>query len=133
MEIGVLGTKETGETPTWIQYVTSDDARAELPLSDLKQETYPIGVALETGCTHQITINETALPVMPMLHLLSTHGTLVSFDILNKTANCPSLCSPPLSIPDNTGIDQFIVKCKYTHQILLSSNSLFIIACLIFL
>lgn len=33
-----------------------DEGRAELPLTIDKQDTFFIGLALETGCTHQITI-----------------------------------------------------------------------------
>lgn len=84
-----------------------DEARPELPLSSDKQETYPIGMAIETGCTHQLIIDEEQLPVMPMLHLLSTIGTLISFDIINKRANSPGICSPPAPLSDTSGTDQF--------------------------
>uniref|UniRef100_W4VRS6 Nuclear pore complex protein Nup214 n=1 Tax=Corethrella appendiculata TaxID=1370023 RepID=W4VRS6_9DIPT len=106
MEVGILGTTETGETPTWQQWVTLDEARAELPLVD-KQESYPVGMVLETGCTHQLTINEVTFPVMPMLHLYSTHGSLVSFTILNTTANNVGICSPPKPVSDLSGLPQF--------------------------
>lgn len=33
-----------------------DEGRAELPLTADKQDTFPIGLALETGCTHQLVI-----------------------------------------------------------------------------
>lgn len=100
MEIGVLGTTETGETPSWTQYTMLDEARAELPLTEDKQEPSPVGIALETGCTHQLTIGENKIPVMPMIHLLSTDGFLVSFNFINSRANTPSLCSPPAPIAD---------------------------------
>lgn len=107
MEIGVLGTTEVGESPLWTQYTMLDEARPELPLSADKQETYPIGMAIETGCTHQLIIEEEQLPVMPMLHLLSTIGTFISFDIINKRVNCPGVCSPPAPLSDTSGIDHF--------------------------
>lgn len=105
MEIGVLGTRDTGtETPLWTQYIMLDEARAELPLlAATKQETYPVGMAIELGCTHQLTINETLLLPMPMLHLLSTAGLLLSFDIINRLANVPNICSPPRPIADQSG------------------------------
>lgn len=107
MEIGVLGTTEVGESPLWTQYTMLDEARPELPLSADKQETYPIGMAIETGCSHQLIIDEEQLPVMPMLHLLSTFGTLISFDIINKRPNCPGICSPPAPLSDTSGINHF--------------------------
>ncbi|XP_055636378.1 nuclear pore complex protein Nup214 [Toxorhynchites rutilus septentrionalis] len=103
MEVGILGTTESGETPTWCQWTTTDEARAELPLTSDKQESFPVGLVLETGCTHQVTIGEQTFPVMPMIHLLSTYGLLVSFNVLNLTPNAPSLCSPPKPISDMSG------------------------------
>lgn len=107
MEVGVLGTLETGETPKWVQYTMLDEARAELPLSSDKQETYPVGLAVDTGSTHQMIVGEIQMPVMPMLHLLSTNGTLVSFNILNTRSNCPSICSPPQPLSDTSGLQHF--------------------------
>ncbi|XP_058177050.1 nuclear pore complex protein Nup214 [Anopheles ziemanni] len=103
MEVGILGTTETGEAPTWCQWTTTDEARAELPLTADKQESFPIGFALETGCTHELVIGEQAFPVMPMIHLLSTYGQLVSFNVLNKMPNVPNICSPPKPAQDLTG------------------------------
>ncbi|XP_062546766.1 nuclear pore complex protein Nup214 [Armigeres subalbatus] len=103
MEVGILGTTESGETPTWSQWTTTDEARAELPLSSDKQETLPIGFSLETGCTHEITISEQTIPVMPMIHLLSTYGLLVSFNVLNLVPNIPKICSPPRPVTDTSG------------------------------
>lgn len=105
MEIGVLGTKEAGtETPLWTQYIMSDEARAELPLSaTTKQETYPIGMAIELGCTHQLTLSETTLPPMPMLMLLSTAGILLAYDLINQQPGVPNICSPPRPFTDLSG------------------------------
>uniref|UniRef100_A0A1Q3EY95 Nuclear pore complex protein Nup214 n=1 Tax=Culex tarsalis TaxID=7177 RepID=A0A1Q3EY95_CULTA len=103
MEVGILGTTEAGETPTWCQWSTTDEARAELPLSADKQETFPAGMALETGCKHQVLVGEETLPVMPMLHMVSTYGLLVSFNILNLTPNVPNICSPPRPVNDTSG------------------------------
>lgn len=107
MEVGVLGTTESGETPTWKQYITLDEARIELPLTSEKQETYPVGFAFETGSTHQLVIAEKPFPVMPMIHILSTHGQLVSFNFLNFSQNAPGLCSPPRPISNNAALSQF--------------------------
>lgn len=107
MEIGVLGTRETGETPLWTQYTMADEYRAEMPLTAAKQESYPIGMAVETGCTHRLTENEQELPVMPMVHLLSTGGHLASFDLVNRLAGVPTLCQAPKSVPDVSGAAEF--------------------------
>lgn len=109
-EIAILGTQESGETPSWIQYITNDTARAELPLSPDKEDTYPIGLSLDTGTTHSVVVDEKSLAVMPMLHILSTHGLLLSFDLLNLQANAISLCSPPQPINDKSASGHFVIK-----------------------
>lgn len=107
-EIGVLGTSDTGDNPQWKQYLMLDEARAELPLQN-KNETFPLGIDVDTGVTHRIVIDENQIPVMAMLHLLSTHGVLISFNILNTTPNCPSINSPPQLVSDSSGLSSFTV------------------------
>lgn len=107
MEIGVLGTVESGETPLWTQYTMADEFRAEVPLAADRQDAFPIGMAVETGCSHQLTENEVVLPVMPMLHLLSTGGDLTSFDLVNRMAGAPTLCQAPKQVPDASGATEF--------------------------
>lgn len=108
IELGVLGTTEQGDFPTWKQFVFTE-LRPELPLNSSKQETFPLGMSLELGVTHQLTINETTFPVMPMIHLLSTDGLLISFNLLNTMSNVPGICFPPNPIRNNTGLVYFKV------------------------
>lgn len=103
VEVGILGTKETGENPTWIQYTLLDEARIEMPLTNAKDETYPIGFAYDTASSHHVKIGEQSLPVMPMIHVLSTHGHLVSFNFLNLAPNAVDVCSPPPPLNDTSG------------------------------
>lgn len=91
-----------------------DEARAELPLTASKEEMFPLGMDVDTGTTHRIVVGEVELPVMPMLHMLSTHGLLISFNILNTTSNCPCICSPPLLVSDTSGIGNFAVNTSTT-------------------
>lgn len=100
VEVGVLGTKETVEMPNWIQYTLLDEARIEMPLSESKDETYPMGFAFDNSSSHQVTIGENKLPVMPMIHVLSTHGYLVSYNFLNLLPNAVDVCSPPPPLND---------------------------------
>lgn len=44
---------------------------------------------------------------MPMVHILSTHGFLLSFNLLNFQSTAVSICSPPRSIADQSGIHLF--------------------------
>lgn len=100
MEVGILGFNEMSDHPIWMQWITTDEARAELPLTSNKEETYPVGFAIETGCTHQLMVGETQIPVMPMIHLLSTHGCVISFDFLNLSSKFVGICSPPRPLPE---------------------------------
>lgn len=54
MEVGVLGTAQTGDPVVWQQWNQVDSARAELPLTSNQQETFPLGFTFDTGIIHQI-------------------------------------------------------------------------------
>lgn len=114
-EVGVLGTTETGDNPLWKQYLMLDEARAELPLTPNQIEMFPLGIDVDTGTTHHLVIDENQLPVMAMLHMLSTHGILISFNVLNMTANCPTISSPPQLVPDSSGINSFTIALPPTN------------------
>ncbi|XP_061396340.1 nuclear pore complex protein Nup214 [Musca vetustissima] len=103
VEVGILGTKESGENPTWIQYTLLDEARIEMPLTESKDETFPMGFVFDTASSHQVKMGEQMLPVMPMIHVLSTHGHLVSFNFLNLSPNAVGVCSPPPPLNDTSG------------------------------
>lgn len=47
---------------------------------------------------------------MPMLHILSTHGFLLSFDLLNLQPTRVDICSPPQNIADQSGLQQFQIR-----------------------
>lgn len=85
-----------------------DESRAECPLTPDKQDTYPIGISLETGSTAQLMIGENKIPVMPMVHIYSTHGYLLSFNLLNLQPTYVDICSPPRPISDRSGAHLFI-------------------------
>lgn len=56
----------------------------------------------------KLSLDERQLPVMPMLHVLSTHGQLLTFDMVNLQANVPGICSPPQPINDQSGAHLFV-------------------------
>ncbi|KAH8337988.1 hypothetical protein KR067_013623, partial [Drosophila pandora] len=104
VEIGIMGTSETGETPTWQQFTLLDEARIELPLSEeTQEETFPLGFVYDTSSTHQLTINEKKLQAMPMVHVLGSDGALLSFNFLNLLPGAASVCSPPPPVADTSG------------------------------
>ncbi|KAH8400741.1 hypothetical protein KR009_000711, partial [Drosophila setifemur] len=104
VEVGIMGTTEAGDTPTWQQFTLLDEARIELPLSEATQEeTFPLGFVYDTSSTHQLIINEQKLQTMPMVHVLGTDGTLLSFNFLNLQSGAVSVCSPPPPVADTSG------------------------------
>lgn len=54
-----------------------------------------------------LKIGENQIPVMPMVHILSTHGFLLSFNLLNFQPTAISICSPPQIIGDRSGSHLF--------------------------
>lgn len=52
-------------------------------------------------------LGENQIPIMPMLHILSTHGLLLSFNLLNFQPSRVDICSPPQILPDQSGMNMF--------------------------
>ncbi|XP_026461491.1 nuclear pore complex protein Nup214-like [Ctenocephalides felis] len=110
IEVGLLAGIIAQDVCNWEQWFLADDARAELPLVG-RYESFMCGYALDTGSTKQITIgNNKTLQPMPMLHLLTDHGFLISFDALNLKNDAPCICSPPEPIKDGSGLSSFIIE-----------------------
>lgn len=103
VEVGIMRSTEAGDTPAWQQLTLLDEARIEMPLSEDKDETFPLGFAFDTSTTHQLTINEKKLQTMPMVHVLSSDGELLSFNFLNVLPTAVSVCSPPPPVADTSG------------------------------
>lgn len=104
-EVGVLG--NTGDS--WIQWITSDTARAELPLSEDHQETFPVGVTFDISSTEQLPWGESTIPPCPLLCLLSHQGVLCVFNVIYLKEGVPSVCTPPDPISDLSGLSKFSV------------------------
>ncbi|XP_066143152.1 nuclear pore complex protein Nup214 isoform X2 [Euwallacea fornicatus] len=102
-EVGVLGCN--GET--WIQWVLTDTARAELPLSADHQETFPVGLTFDISPTSQLPWGDHYIPPCPLLCLLSHQGVLCVFNVVYLKSGVPSVCTPPDPITDNSGLSLF--------------------------
>ncbi|CAG9813932.1 unnamed protein product [Phaedon cochleariae] len=112
-EVGVLGTS----TPeTWTQWIISDSARAELPLSPDKQETLPVGLALDISPTNPLPWGEGTIPPCPYLLILSHQGVLCFFNIVNLKQGAPSICCPPDNVADTSGLAQFVNEAAKATQ-----------------
>lgn len=65
MEVGVMGLQ--GDQSSWEQWTQEDAARAELPLSLNKQETFPVGLGLDTSTQHEIPWGQLEILSLKML------------------------------------------------------------------
>ncbi|XP_026724949.1 nuclear pore complex protein Nup214 [Trichoplusia ni] len=100
MEIATLGSSD--DMNTWCQWFQPDDARPELPLTDKKIENFPVGLSIDTCGIHQIQWDEnTLLPHMPLLHVVSQTGLLTIFNIVNLNKQAAPICTAPqqLTLP----------------------------------
>ena len=77
------------------QWYMEDALRAELPLTASKEDTFPLGVALDT--TSQVPIpwgeNQNLEPV-PILLILSTSGLLCPYHVINLKPGAEKLTHP---------------------------------------
>lgn len=105
MEVGVLGF----ENDSWVQWIQEDAARADLPLSSSKQETYVVGMAFDTSVQYNLPYGESqTLPPMPLLILLSHEGLLCFFFTVNILQSSAVICSPPEPLSDMSGVQCFV-------------------------
>ncbi|XP_073965805.1 uncharacterized protein [Choristoneura fumiferana] len=99
MEMATLG---TADGANWLQWCQPDEARPELPLTDKKQENYPVGICFDTAAIHQLPWGENEkLPPMPMLHVVSQTGLLTIFNVINLNRQSPLITAQPqmLTLP----------------------------------
>ncbi|XP_022793555.1 nuclear pore complex protein Nup214-like isoform X3 [Stylophora pistillata] len=86
-EAAVLG-KYGGEASTpWEKWNVEETGRAEMPLTNNNDETFPMGLALDFRSKKPILEGEKQLPPAPMMMLLSTDGVLCPYYVVNQTPN----------------------------------------------
>lgn len=97
MEVAVVGQSgsEGTDHPEWRQWTLEGECRAELPL-DKNDETKPMGMAMDiTSQTPIPWLENQTLPAMPILFVLSTHGLLCPFHVINLMSGASSVNQPP--------------------------------------
>ncbi|KAK4879776.1 hypothetical protein RN001_007922 [Aquatica leii] len=113
MEVGVLG----NEKEQWTQWILTDSARAELPLSSSKQDTLPVGLTLDKSAVEPVIWGEHSLPPAPFLFLLSHYGVLCCFRVINIKNGVLNICQTPKPLSDVSGLNMFVSTAKLTPNV----------------
>lgn len=71
----------------WEKWNFEETGRAEMPLTNNNDETFPMGLAFDFSSTRPVVVGEKQLPPAPMMMLLSTDGVLCPFYMINQTPN----------------------------------------------
>lgn len=74
-------------TAPWEKWNFEETGRAEMPLTNNNDETFPMGLAVDFSSTRKVLEGEKQLPPAPIMMLLSTDGVLCPFYMVNQTAN----------------------------------------------
>ncbi|XP_033727841.1 nuclear pore complex protein Nup214-like [Pecten maximus] len=82
-EVSILGKHQSEPQCDWERWNLDDSARAELPLTDSHEDTFPRGVAIDFSSPVPIPLGEGSHPPSPILLLLSTDGVLVPYYMMN--------------------------------------------------
>ena len=87
-------------TAVWEKWNFEETGRAEMPLTNDNDETFPMGLAFDLSSTRPVIEGEKRLPPAPIMMLLSTDGVLCPFYMVNQTPNSDhSIIKPVESLP----------------------------------
>ncbi|XP_052826004.1 nuclear pore complex protein Nup214 isoform X2 [Octopus bimaculoides] len=79
---------------SWDHCMLEDSARAEVPLTAEKCDSFPVGLAIDYSNQKRITINEAEIGPFPVMMMLSTDGVLVPFFMVYKHKAAVNITAP---------------------------------------
>ncbi|XP_029639847.1 nuclear pore complex protein Nup214 isoform X1 [Octopus sinensis] len=79
---------------SWDHCMLEDSARAEVPLTAEKCDSFPVGLAIDYSNQKQIIMNEVEIGPFPVMLMLSTDGVLVPFFMVYKHKAAASMTVP---------------------------------------
>ncbi|GFO08112.1 nuclear pore complex protein nup214 [Plakobranchus ocellatus] len=94
-ETTVVG-KNLDNKVSWEHWNLEDCSRAELPLTDQQNDTFPVGMAVDYSPQLPIVLNESKrYPACPVMYLLSSDGMLLGFHLSYRHKDAAPITSPP--------------------------------------
>ncbi|XP_074655858.1 uncharacterized protein LOC141909341 [Tubulanus polymorphus] len=96
-EAGIIGRSPQNKN-IWEMWNLDDTGRAELPLNQSNDNTFPVGITIDFTPQAEIRIDDVNVhPPSPIIYLLSTDGVLCPFHMMYTGA--PSIVHPAQPLP----------------------------------
>ena len=100
-EIAVVAKHLSEQDVAWQRWTLDDSSRAEMPMTNDFQETFPVGMALDVTSQTPIALGDNRThPACPILLLLSTDGVVSAFHMMYMRSDAPSVQRPSVGALD---------------------------------
>ncbi|GFR94354.1 nuclear pore complex protein Nup214 [Elysia marginata] len=115
-EATVVG-KNLDDKVSWEHWNLEDCSRAELPLTESQNDSFPVGMAVDYSPQAKIVINESVhYPACPVMYLLSTDGMLLGFHLSYRHKDAVPVTIPASVIEPNTARKGVVASSPVASQ-----------------